>query len=120
VLRREFRLSEGDWMDMGTVRRSVFKVNQLGYFKLTEDPLEFAFDDVNKLVNVTVKGNEVGRTDIQFGAGYSELDKFFAQFMFNTRNFLGRGEVLGVAVSSGLRADTYSVSFSSRLSTGAW
>ena len=112
VLRREFRLSEGDWMDMGTFRRSVFKVNQLGYFKLTEDPLEFAFDDVNKLVNVTVKGNEVGRTDIQFGAGYSELDKFFAQFMFNTRNFLGRGEVLGLAVSSGLRADTYSVSFS--------
>ncbi|MBP1619490.1 MAG: bamA 2 [Acidobacteria bacterium] len=112
VLRREFRLAEGDWMDMGTFRRSVFKVNQLGYFKLTEDPLEFAFDDANRLVNVTVKGNEIGRTDIQFGAGYSELDKFFAQFMFNTRNFLGRGEVLGVAVSTGMRADSYSVSFS--------
>ncbi len=28
---------------------------------------------------MTVKGNEVGRNDIQFGAGYSELDGFFGQ-----------------------------------------
>ncbi|MCX7895605.1 MAG: outer membrane protein assembly factor BamA [Thermoanaerobaculum sp.] len=112
VLRREFRLFEGDWMDMTTFKRSVFKVNQLGYFKLTEDPVAFDFDQENKLVHVTIKGQEVGRTDIQFGAGYSELDRFFLQFMFNTRNFLGRGETLGVAVQSGTRADTYSLTFS--------
>ncbi len=112
VLRREFRLFEGQWMNMNVFRRSVFKVNQLGYFKLTEDPLEFDFDEENKLVNVVVKGQEVGRTDIQFGAGYSELDHFFAQFMFNTRNFLGRGETLGLSFMSGTRADTYSLSFS--------
>ncbi len=111
VLRREFRLFEGDWMDMGAFRKSVFKMNQLGYFKLTDDPLDFKFDDEKKLVNVTIKGQEVGRTDIQFGAGYSEIDHFFAQVMFNTRNFLGRGEVLGVSVSSGARQDTYSLSF---------
>jgi len=111
VMRREFRIFEGDWMDMGAFRKSVFKVNQLGFFKLTEDPLEFKFDDEKKLVNVTVKGQEVGRSDIQFGAGYSEIDHFFAQVIFNTRNFMGRGEVLGVSVSSGSRQDTYSLSF---------
>jgi outer membrane protein insertion porin family len=111
VMRREFRVFEGDWMDMGAFRKSVFKVNQLGFFKLTEDPLEFKFDDDKKLVNVTVKGQEVGRSDIQFGAGYSEIDHFFAQVIFNTRNFMGRGEVLGVSVSSGSRQDTYSLSF---------
>jgi len=112
VLRREFRLIEGAWMNMATFKRSVFKVNQLGYFKLTEDPLEFKFDDENKLVNVVVKGQEVGRTDIQFGAGYSELDHFFFQFSFNTRNFLGRGETLGAAVSTGGQRDSLSLSFS--------
>lgn len=112
VLRREFRLFEGDWMNMTAFKRSLFKVNQLGYFKLTEDPVSFDFDQENRLVNVTIKGQEVGRTDIQFGAGYSELDRFFLQFMFNTRNFMGRGETLGVAVQSGTRADTYSLSFS--------
>ncbi|MFZ5789038.1 MAG: outer membrane protein assembly factor BamA [Acidobacteriota bacterium] len=112
VLRREFRLVEGEWMDMNLFRRSVFKVNQLGYFKLTEDPVEFKFDEANRLVNVTVKGQEVGRTDIQFGAGYSEIEHLFLQFMFNTRNFLGRGETLGAAVTSGRLADSYSISFS--------
>jgi outer membrane protein insertion porin family len=112
VLRREFRLDEGDWMDMAKFRRSVFKVNQLGYFKLTEDPLKFDFDEENRRVNVTVQGQEVGRTDIQFGAGYSELDHFFVQFTFNTRNFLGRGESLGLAISTGARAENYSLSFS--------
>lgn len=112
VLRREFRLFEGDYMNMTAFKRSVFKVNQLGYFKLTEDPVAFEFDQERKLVNVTIKGQEVGRTDIQFGAGYSELDRFFLQFMFNTRNFMGRGETLGIAVQSGTRADTYSLSFS--------
>jgi outer membrane protein insertion porin family len=111
VLRREFRLFEGDWMDMGAFKKSVFKMNQLGYFKLTDDPLDFKFDEEKKLVNVTVKGQETGRTDIQFGAGYSEIDHFFAQIMFNTRNFLGRGEVFGIALSSGARQDTYSLSF---------
>jgi len=111
VLRREFRVAEGDWMSMGVFRSSVFKVNALGYWKLEEEPLDFDFDDENKRVDVTVKGKEVGRNDIQFGAGYSELDGFFAQAMFNTRNFLGRGETLGVSVQAGGRADYYSLSF---------
>ncbi len=112
VLRREFRVAEGAFMNMGLLRASVFKVNALGYWKLEEDPLEFDFDDENKIVNVTVKGNEVGRNDLQFGAGYSELDGFFGQVMFNTRNFMGRGQTLGVSAQVGGRADYYSLSFS--------
>ncbi|MCK5377819.1 MAG: outer membrane protein assembly factor BamA [Acidobacteria bacterium] len=111
VLRREFRITEGNWMNMGLFRSSVFKVNALGYWKLEEEPLEFDFDEENKKVNVTVKGQEVGRNDLQFGAGYSELDGFFVQASFNTRNFLGRGESLGVSIQAGGRADYYTLSF---------
>jgi len=111
VLRREFRLPEGAHMAMGVFRSSVFKVNALGYWKLEEEPLEFDFDDEAKRVNVTVKGNEVGRNDIQFGAGFSELDGFFAQAQFNTRNFLGRGNTLGVSVQIGRRTDYYTLSY---------
>ncbi len=111
VLRREFRLVEGNWMNMGLLRSSVFKVNALGYWKLEEEPLEFDFDEENKRVNVQVKGNEVGRNDIQFGAGYSELDGFFGQAQFNTRNFLGRGNTLGVSLQIGRRADFYTLSY---------
>jgi outer membrane protein insertion porin family len=111
VLRREFRLPEGSHMAMGVFRSSVFKVNALGYWKLEEEPLDFDFDDEAKRVNVTVKGNEVGRNDIQFGAGFSELDGFFAQAQFNTRNFLGRGNTLGVSLQIGRRTDYYTLSY---------
>jgi len=111
VLRREFRLPEGAYMNMGAFRSSVFKVNALGFWKLEEEPLEFDFDDENKRVNVTVKGNEVGRNDIQFGAGYSELDGFFGQAQFNTRNFLGRGNTLGVSVQIGRSTDYYTLTY---------
>jgi outer membrane protein insertion porin family len=111
VLRREFRISEGQYMNMAIFRASVFKVNALGYWKLEEEPLEFDFDDENKKVNVVVSGNEVGRNDIQFGAGYSELDGFFIQGQFNTRNFMGRGNTLGVSMQVGRRSNLYSLSY---------
>lgn len=98
-------------MNMSAFKRSMFKVNQLGFFKLTEDPVDLNVDNEARVVNVTIRGQEVGRTDIQFGAGYSELDKLFATFMFNTRNLMGRGENLGVAVTSGKRASAYTLSF---------
>ncbi|MDX2435705.1 MAG: outer membrane protein assembly factor BamA [Acidobacteriota bacterium] len=111
VLRREFRIAEGQYMNMGLFRASVFKVNALGYWKLEEEPLEFDFDDENQKVNVRIKGNEVGRNDVQFGAGYSELDGFFVQGQFNTRNFLGRGNSIGVSLQFGKRSDLYSLSY---------
>jgi len=112
VLRREVRLIEGDWMNMSLFKRSVFKVNQLGYFKLKEDPVDLKIDEANKRVNVTIKGEEVGRTDVQFGAGYSEIDGLFLQGAFSTRNFLGRGEIVGVSAQLGKTGRTYSLSFS--------
>lgn len=111
VLRREFRIGEGQYMNMAIFRASVFKVNALGFWKLEEEPLDFDFDDEAKRVNVKVKGNEVGRNDVQFGAGYSELDGFFVQGQFNTRNFLGRGNSLGVSLQFGRRSDLYSLSY---------
>jgi outer membrane protein insertion porin family len=112
VMRREIRLFEGDWMNMGGFKKSMFKVNQLGYFKLKEDPVEFKFDDKNHTVNVTIKGEETGRTDVQFGAGYSELEGFFGQASFNTRNFLGRGETFGIGLQAGATGKSYTLSFS--------
>ncbi len=114
VLRRQFMLPEGTIMNMARFKSSVFKVNALGYFKLDEGedgPVDFDFDDENKKVNAVIKGQEVGRNDIQFGAGYSELDGFFAQTQFNTRNFLGRGSTLGLSLQLGRRADYYSLSY---------
>jgi len=110
VIRREFALDEGNVLDMEAVKKSLQKLQQLGYFKVSEEP-DFGVRPDEKKVDVTLKGTETSRNEIQFGAGYSAVDKFFGQFSFQTRNFLGRGEVLGVSAQLGKISSFYDLSY---------
>jgi outer membrane protein insertion porin family len=111
VLRRELQLAEGDVIDMELFKKGLFKVTQLGYFKIEEDP-DFRVNSEKKVVDVTVKGTDTNRNEVQFGAGYSQLDGLFGQFQFNTRNFLGRGDSLGLQFQRGSRTNFLDLSFS--------
>jgi len=113
VLRREFRIQEGTLLNMGAIKGSLFKVNQLGYFKLNEsDPITFEnFDTEKKTVDVKVKGDEADRTELQVGAGWSETYGFFGQLSVRTQNFLGRGETVGLSFQSGRYQDEYGLSY---------
>jgi outer membrane protein insertion porin family len=111
VIRREFALDEGDVLDMEAIKKSVTKIQQLGYFKMTEEP-GFSVRPEEKKVDITIKGQETSRNEIQFGAGYSGFDGFFGQFSFQTRNFLGRGEIIGVSAQLGKVSNYYDLSYS--------
>lgn len=113
VLRREMRVREGVVFSSTALQNSLRRLQQLQFFAVDEnDPVEFGnFDREKKTVDVTVKGEEGDRTELQFGAGWSELDGFFGQFSFRTRNFLGRGETLGIQAQSGRRRDIFDVSY---------
>ena len=111
VLRREIFLDEGGIMDMETFKQSIYKLGQLGYFKVNDNP-DFKVNQEKKTVDVTVKGTEEGKNDVQFGGGYSEGTGFFVQTQFSTRNFLGEGENLGVSFQRGNRQNFYSLSYS--------
>jgi outer membrane protein insertion porin family len=110
VLRREIFLDEGGIMDMETFKQSLYKLGQLGYYKVTDNP-DFKVNPDKKTVDVTVKGNEEGKNDIQFGGGYAESIGFFVQTQFSTRNFLGEGENLGLSFQRGNRQNFFSVSY---------
>ena len=60
VIRREFALDEGDVMNMEAVKKSLQKLQQLGYFKVNEEP-EFAVRAAEKKVDLTLKGTETSR-----------------------------------------------------------
>jgi outer membrane protein insertion porin family len=111
VLRREIFLEEGSIMDMETFKQSIYKLGQLGYFKVSENP-DFKVNQESKTVDITVKGAEEGKNDIQFGGGYSEGGGFFIQSQFSTRNFLGEGETLGMSFQKGSRTNLFSFSYS--------
>lgn len=110
VIRREFAIDEGDVMNMEAVKKSLQKLQSLGYFKVGEEP-EFKVRQEEKKVDLTLKGTETSKNEVQFGAGYSALDGVFGQFSFQTRNFLGRGEVLGASAQLGKVSNYYDVSY---------
>ncbi|PYQ31005.1 MAG: outer membrane protein assembly factor BamA [Acidobacteria bacterium] len=110
VLRREIFLEEGQIMNMEVFKQSLYKLGQLGYFKVTDNP-DFRVNPDSKTVDILVKGQEEGKNDIQFGGGYSEGGGFFVQAQFATRNFLGEGENLGLSYQRGRRTNFFSISY---------
>ncbi|MCH9647861.1 MAG: outer membrane protein assembly factor BamA [Deltaproteobacteria bacterium] len=112
VLRRELRVQEGLTMSLRSVQNSLLKIRQLGYFAIDEeDPVKFDVDDEKKTLDLTIKGQEADRTELQFGGGWSEFDGFFGQFSVRTQNFMGRGETLGASFQSGRTRDFFDLSY---------
>jgi outer membrane protein insertion porin family len=111
VLRREIFIEEGDTMNMEAFKQSVYKLGQLGYFKASDNP-DFKVNPDKKTVDITIKGTEEGKNDVQFGGGYSEGGGAFIQTSFSTRNFMGEGENLGLSIQRGNRQNYFSLSYS--------
>ena len=112
VIRREMAVQEGVVMSTGALRNSLLRLQQMEFFKVDEaDPVAFDIDQEESFVNLTVKGEEGDRTELLFGGGFSEIDGFFFQGQFRTRNFLGRGETLGLNAQIGARQDVFDISY---------
>ena len=112
VLRRELAVQEGYVMNAGALRNSLLRLRQLEFFKVDEEnPVDIETDTEEKVVDLVVRGQEGDRTELQFGAGYSEFEGFFGQFLFTTRNFLGRGETLTANMQNGRFGDRYEFSY---------
>ncbi len=117
VIRREMRVLEGGVFNAEALKESVRRLNQLGYFK----PLEGKDAEEQQVtkqagtddkVDVKLKFEEQNRNQLAFGAGVSQFDGVFFQLSFQTANFLGRGETVGVSLQKGSQARQYQVSFS--------
>ncbi len=116
VIRREMRVAEGGVFNAEALKESVRRLNQLGYFQAfegTEGEMDVTqTPGVDDKVDVTLKFEEQNRNQLTFGAGISQFDGFFGQLAFQTSNFLGRGETVGISLQKGSQARNYQVSFS--------
>ena len=110
VLRRELLLREGELFSRSKLDLSKYKINQLGYFEVKDEPQIEPLEGENR-VAITIGGEEKGRNEVQIGGGYSGIDGAFFQGYYSTRNFLGRGQVLTTSVQVGGRANRYTISF---------
>jgi outer membrane protein insertion porin family len=116
VIRREMRLVEGGVFNTESLKYSVRRLNQLGYFEQINEQDQNAMKvdktpDKKNNVDVTLTLKEQNRNQLTFGAGVSQYEGFFGQLAFQTANFLGRGESLTVSMQAGDRAQNYQLAF---------
>jgi outer membrane protein insertion porin family len=101
VIRREFRLAEGDAFNSFKVRRSRDRIQSLGFFQEKLEVKQQPGTAPDKVVlSVDVEERPTG--SLQLSAGFSSLERFIFAFNIEERNFRGMGQQLrlGVNVSS--------------------
>ena len=109
VIRREFRLAEGDAFNRVLADRSRTRIRALGFFKdvtIKEDPGS-APDRTVLTVNVT----EQPTGELSLGAGYSSFQGLLLNFSYTERNLFGRGQFVRANISIGTYQKDYDFRF---------
>ncbi len=108
VIRREFRLDEGDAFNVSKIRDSRRNIENLNYFSKVD--IQSAPIDSSKAdINVDVEEKSTGYFNI--GIGYSTVNGALLQGGITENNFQGKGQQLSVDGSVSERSKDYSVSF---------
>ena len=91
VIRREFRLAEGDAFNSFKVKRSRDRIQSLGFFqdKLDIDQKQGSAPD---RVILTTNVEEKSTGELQVSAGYSSLERFIVNLGITEHNFMGKGQ----------------------------
>jgi len=90
VIRREFRLAEGDAFNTALLRRSRQRIQNLGFFENVEMRTEQGSAPDKTRVEVEVTERSTG--ELSFGAGFSTSDGPLGDIRLTERNLLGRGQ----------------------------
>ena len=109
VIRREFRIAEGDAFSTAKLRRTEQRLKNLGFFE-SVDIQAVPSDSPDKTV-VKVKVAEKSTGELSFGAGFSTADGPLGNVGLRERNLLGKGYDLRAQFNISGRRSTIDVSF---------
>jgi len=89
VIRREFRLAEGDAFNAAQIRRSRDRIRNLGYFSDVQVTSTPGSTPDRATINTQVTERATG--EVSLGGGFSTDAGFLADFGLRERNLLGTG-----------------------------
>ena len=92
VIRREFRLAEGDAYNPLMVDKAKKRLQVLGFFKTVEIKRRPGSAPDRIILDVEVVEQSTG--ELSFGAGYSTSEGVIGDITISERNLLGRGQFL--------------------------
>ncbi len=109
VIRREFKLAEGDPYSSSKLKRTEQKLNNLGFFEKVDIQRKPGSTPDQTQLDVEVKEKSTG--EITVGAGFSTQDGPLADFGVKEKNFLGHGQELRARVMVGAKRQQYDIGF---------
>ncbi len=109
VIRREFRLVEGDAFNTNKMQRSKERIKNLGFFKKVE-AANSPGSAPDRTV-ITVEAEEQSTGELSLGVGFSTTDGPLVDVSVRERNFLGRGQDLRIGTVLSFRSQQVDISF---------
>ena len=109
VIRRQFRVVEGDPFNPREIRQSAERIRALGLFATADVEAREGSSEDQVIIDVNVEEQPTG--SISFGASYSTEGGVGATIGFRERNFLGRGQSLSFQISAAEENQEYSFTF---------
>jgi outer membrane protein insertion porin family len=110
VIRREFRIAEGDAFNSLQVKRSTNRIKSLGYFQEKFEVEQKPGSAPDRIVlEANVEEKPTG--ELQLSAGFSSIENFIFQASVQQRNFRGRGQTIGLSGSYSKYSKSVEASF---------
>jgi outer membrane protein insertion porin family len=98
VVRREFRLNEGDAFNGIQVKRSTERIKSLGYFQEDLEVEQEQGSGPDRII-LTTNVEEKPTGQLSLSAGFSSIENFIFQGSIEQSNFRGKGQQLRASVS---------------------
>ncbi len=98
VIRRQFRLQEGDAFNKVLIDRSRTRIRGLGFFKDVD--VKNVPGSQPDRTNLTVDVTEQSTASLQVGLGYSSTTSLLGEVSYSDSNWFGRGQSLRVSLTA--------------------
>jgi len=109
VIRREFRVAEGELYSVTDLNKSRDRLKRTGYFK--EVDFTTSRGSTEEKINLDVKVEEAPTGAISFGVGYSTLESVVGSASISDRNLFGYGYQGVLRFSLGAETQNFKLSF---------
>lgn len=109
VIRREFRLVEGDAFNTAKLQRSEQRIKNLGFFKKVDVTNVPGSSPDKTVINVNVEEQSTGEFSV--GVGFSTAEGVLADIGIRERNLLGTGDDLRIETVIAQYAEQIDIGF---------
>jgi outer membrane protein insertion porin family len=109
VIRREFKLAEGDAFNLARLQRSEQRIRALDFFNVVEITRVPGTQPDTTIIEVAVEEKSTG--ELSIGAGFSTFDSVLFNLNIRERNLLGNGQRLSLDLALSGRRQTIDLSF---------